>query len=153
LKEYKLAYNSRKRIALNAILEIHGELVQVCNVHLDLRINIKDRINQIADVLDKLNSHHIQKIIMGGDFNTVPIYWAGRMFPILYSRQRSKFNAFVHSKGFQTRLADIGYTMHQKIIKFSLDSIYTKGLDVSAFGIERDIKVSDHKPVWVDLEL
>ncbi len=153
LKEYDLRYNSRKRIALNAIVDIDGSLIQICNVHLDLRINIQERLDQIEDILEKLNAHHIQKIILGGDFNTVPIYWAGRVLPIFYSQQKSKFNAFVHSKGFQTRLADIGYTMHQKLVKFSLDSIYTKGLDVSAFGVERDVFASDHKPVWVDIEL
>ncbi len=153
LKEFNLRYNSRKRIALNAILEIDDQLIQVCNVHLDLRINVQERIQQAAGIIDKLNTHHIQKIVMGGDFNTVPIYWAGRVLPIFYSRQKSKFNAFVQSQGFVSRLSDIGYTMHQKLIKFSLDSIYTKSLEVTAFGVERDIMVSDHKPVWVDIQL
>ncbi len=153
LKEYNLRYNSRKRIALNAVLNINGKLIQICNVHLDLRLNIDDRIAQAAEIIKNLNAHQIQKIIVGGDFNTVPIYWAGRMLPIFYARQKSKFNAFMHSRGFQTRLADIGYTMRQKLVRFSLDSIYTRGLDVSAFGIERQVEVSDHKPVWVDIEI
>lgn len=153
LREYDLRYNTRKRIALNAVLEIDNQLVQVCNVHLDLRINIKDRLDQINDVLKKLDSHHIQKIILGGDFNTVPIYWAGRVIPIFYSNQRSRFHKFLKGAGYQTRLSDIGHTMEQKIVKFSLDSIYTKGVEISGFGVERDVSVSDHKPVWADIEL
>ncbi len=153
LREFNLRYNSRKRIAVTAIIDFEGTLVQVCNVHLDLRINIKERIAQIKDVIEKLNQHDVQRIILGGDFNTVPIFWAGRILPIFYARQRHTFNKFIHEQGFQTRLADIGHTMSQKVIRFSLDSIYSRGLEINAFGIERDIKVSDHYPVWVDFEL
>jgi len=153
LREFNLRYHTRRRIAVMAVVDFDGILVQVCNVHLDLRINVKERIEQVRDVIAKLNEHPIQKIIMGGDFNTVPLFWAGRILPIFYARQRHKFNQFLHEQGFQTRLADIGYTMNQKMIRFSLDSIYSRGLDANAFGIERDINVSDHKPVWVDFEL
>ena len=153
LRKYNLGYNSRKRIALNAIIDVDGDLIQVCNVHLDLRINIKDRISQITDVVDKIENHHIKKVVMGGDFNTTPILWALRLFPIFYSGQRKKFNIFLLKKGFQSEFLKIGYTMQQKLIKFSLDSIYSKGLKVTNFGIERDVKVSDHKPVWVDIQL
>ncbi|GAC1413123.1 MAG: hypothetical protein NVSMB66_4240 [Candidatus Doudnabacteria bacterium] len=153
LKKFNLRYNSRTRIALNAIIEVEHQLIQVCNVHLDLRINIKERTEQIEGLIKKLNDHQITKIIMGGDFNTVPLYWAARMFPIFYSPQKRKFNAFVSKSGFQTTHGKIGYTMHQRLIKFSLDSIYTKGLNYGAFGVERSLYVSDHKPVWVDIEL
>jgi endonuclease/exonuclease/phosphatase family metal-dependent hydrolase len=153
LRKYNLGYNSRKRIALNAIIDVNGVLIQVSNVHLDLRINIKDRILQISEVVEKIDSHHIKKVVIGGDFNTVPLLWMLRLFPIFYSSQRKKFNNFLLDKGFSTKFTKIGYTMQQKIIRFSLDSIYTKELTIKDFGIERDLKVSDHKPVWVDIEL
>ncbi|MDB4939872.1 MAG: hypothetical protein JWO40_297 [Candidatus Doudnabacteria bacterium] len=153
LKKYNLHFNSRDRIALSAILQIDGELVQVCNVHLDLRINIKDRLDQITDLIEKLSSHQIKKIIIGGDFNTVPIFWAARVLPIFYSAQKNKFDKYILSKGYKGTVGKVGPTMHLKLLRFSLDDIYVKDLDFVKHAVERDLTVSDHKPVWADIQL
>lgn len=153
LSYFNLRYNSRKRVAVNAILEIEGKEVQISNVHLDNRLNIKDRILQIKDVLQKLQSHRVQAVVMAGDFNTVPFFWLGRVIPIFYSPQRKKFNRFLREEGFDTHMEEAGHTMAHRFLKLSLDSIYTKGVKVNKFGIERTVKVSDHWPVWVDIEV
>lgn len=153
LSYFNLRYNSRKRVAVNAILEIDGKEIQISNVHLDNRLNIKDRILQIKDVLEKLKSHRVQRIVMAGDFNTVPFFWLGRAIPIFYSSQRKLFNRFLREEGFDTHLEEAGHTMAHRFLKLSLDSIYTKGVRVKKFGVERTVRVSDHWPVWVDVEV
>lgn len=153
LSYFNLRYRSRTRVAVNAILETGGQEIQICNVHLDNRLNIKDRITQINDVLQKLKSHRVQMVVMAGDFNTVPFFWLGRVIPIFYSSQRKLFNRYLREQGFDTHLEEAGHTLAHKFLKLSLDSIYTKGVKVTNFGVERDLKVSDHWPIWVDVEV
>lgn len=151
LPYYRSAFNSRKRIALNAIIDVGGKEVLISNVHLDLRINIKQRIEQARAVIKKLNAAKEQRIVMAGDFNTVPFYWLGRAVPIFYAGQRKKLNQYLKERGFETHLDEIGYTMNFAVLRLSLDSVYVKGVKIFNFGVERTVHVSDHKPIWVDI--
>lgn len=150
---FRLARNSRQRIAVNSILDINGTQIQIANVHLDTTLNLGARLKQVKEIVEHVKNHPVQKAIIAGDFNTTPFIFLLRLIPIFYSDQRSKFYRYLTQNGFYTKLDKIGYTMRRKVFKFSLDSIFVKGLEIVGFGIERSVTVSDHHPVWVDILL
>lgn len=148
---FKLRRNPRQRIAVSAVIEIEGMQLVVANVHLDTMLNIKNRIEQVNAIVENLKSHKIQKIVMAGDFNTLPFVFLWKLVPIFYYNQRRKFYEFLRSNGFETSMDKLGYTLRSRIFKFSLDSIFVRGLKIEDFGIERSVIVSDHHPIWVDI--
>ncbi len=62
LKE--LGFHSRERIAVHASTMVRSQTIKVCNVHLDTRLNMTERVEQLSAVLDKLKA----PVIRGGRF-------------------------------------------------------------------------------------
>lgn len=153
LQFFRLGRNSRKRIAVNSIVDIDGTLIQVANVHLDTTLNFGARVKQAKAIVEHQKQNHIKKAVLAGDFNTTPFIFLLRLIPIFYSDQRSKFYRYLNANGFYTKLDKIGHTMRRRVFKFSLDSIFVRDLEIINFGIERSVSVSDHHPVWVDVLL
>jgi endonuclease/exonuclease/phosphatase family metal-dependent hydrolase len=153
LEYFRLGLVSRTRIAQNAEIQIGGTEVLFSNLHLDTRLNFPDRATQINSIVAKLKSHRINKVLIGGDLNTMPFVWARRTVPVFYSNQRRRMDDFMSVHGFENQLYKIGHTLKQGIVRFSLDAFYSRGIKVLDFGVERSVKVSDHKPVWVDIEI
>ena len=151
LDYFRLGFVSRTRIALNAEIEIGGEQVLVSNVHLDTRLNATDRIAQIYSIVRKLNEHRINKVVVAGDLNTMPFVWAKGILPVFYDDQRKKLYDFFQGHGYESKMEKLGYTHTFGPIRFSLDAIYAKGVRMERFGVEKNIKISDHRPVWADL--
>ncbi len=153
LEYFKLGIISRTRIAQNAEILIGDQEVLFSNLHLDTRLNFPDRATQVNSILKELKSHRIKKVVIGGDLNTMPFLWARRTVPVFYSNQRRRLDDFMSKQGFENQLYKIGHTLKQGLVRFSLDAFYTRGVKVLDFGVERSVKVSDHKPVWVDIEI
>lgn len=151
LEFYKLFRRSRTRIALNAEIDYKGRDVLISNVHLDTALNFAERSSQIYSVLKELKSSHIQKIILGGDLNTLPFRWAKNAVPYFYDNQVKKMYEFLKEHGFESAMQKLDYTLRHGPLKLSLDAIYTRGVAMSDFGVERTVRVSDHKPVWADV--
>jgi endonuclease/exonuclease/phosphatase family metal-dependent hydrolase len=150
---FKLGIKSRTRIALNAEIEIGTEKVVVSNVHLDTRLNFPERAAQMLSVVRKLKQHHLKKIILGGDLNTIPFVWAKGAVPVGYDDQRRKLYDFMLEQGFKTKMGGIGYTIKSGPVKWSLDAIYTKGVLMQKCGVEHNVAISDHRPVWADIQI
>ena len=62
--------------------------LSLVNVHLDTRINSKDRLAQLAPVLDALDGVGTSQLI-GGDFNTMDVRWVRTMWPLLYVERQT----------------------------------------------------------------
>ncbi len=74
LDHHHLRFRSRCRIALAATVQTEAGRVRVVNVHLDTRINSKDRVAQLAPVIDMLDAIDGPQVL-GGDFNTMDVGW------------------------------------------------------------------------------
>lgn len=148
LPRYDLRYNSRRRVALAATIEVGGQAVRLYCVHLDLRIRSRDRARQLEPVLRAARRQR-GPVVIAGDLNTTPFTWLWRVVPVPGGRHGRKLEAFVRSRGFDTPLASSGPT--SPWLAMRLDGIYTRGVKALAYGVDRGVRISDHLPVWAEL--
>jgi endonuclease/exonuclease/phosphatase (EEP) superfamily protein YafD len=55
--------------------------------------------------------------------------------------------------GFANPIAPLGNTEEKYGIQSRLDAIFISGMQPTNAGIERDITLSDHWPVWTDVRI
>lgn len=144
-------YGLRRRVSLEATVDVGGRPLRTYNVHLDTLINAGQHIEQLRPVVEHALSHPVRTVVMGGDFNTNPFRWLFRKFPIFYSNQAGAMDTFMRAQGFSTPLAGGGSTNRRKVFKQRLDSLFTRNLTVQDSGVERRVESSDHYPVWIDI--
>lgn len=153
LPGYKLLFKLQARIALVTGIEIYGVKITVCNIHLDTRLNPKQRMHQLNACLVKLKENHGHNIIIGGDFNTIPFRSAIGGVPIFYSNQAKHLLKNMADMGFKYFCEPFGYTMKSGFLRMKLDHIFTDRLPIIKSGVEKNVYVSDHKPLWADIEI
>ena len=74
--------------------------------------------------------------IVLGDFNT------------LAPKDVDATSQLFSEEGFQTPFSNAAPTWRTFIVELKLDWLWLKGLDVKHFGIDRDVDMSDHWPLW-----
>jgi endonuclease/exonuclease/phosphatase family metal-dependent hydrolase len=141
LPRYKLFYRTRDRIALNATIRVKKDPIRLSNVHLDTRLSGLERISQVRPLLEYLKKDKVQKIILGGDFNT---YRRG---------QKKKLHKYLEEEGFSIHCENAGHTLKKGFVRLELDGIYLRNIQGGYCGIEHSVHISDHKPVWIDVLL
>ena len=94
--------------------------IALCNIHLDARLNAKQRIEQLDFVLKKLQKE--TNVIIGGYFNTIPMFLAAHLGPILYDNQNKKIHEHMLSRGFTEFCQLKKYTMRRGPLKMKLDT-------------------------------
>ncbi|HEY0546934.1 MAG TPA: endonuclease/exonuclease/phosphatase family protein [Pyrinomonadaceae bacterium] len=133
----------RKRVALGATVHLGGKTLRVYSVHAETRISNEKKIEQLAAVIDDLQTHHaqIKNAVILGDFNTLmpkDIKGTVRLFA---------------GRGFQTPFSIDDPTWKTFVIELKLDWMWLRGLDVKTFGIDRQVSLSDHWPLWAVVRL
>jgi endonuclease/exonuclease/phosphatase family metal-dependent hydrolase len=147
LKYHRLRFRSRCRIALGATVMTRDGPVRVMNVHLDTRINSRDRIAQMAPVLEELDDIDGPQII-GGDFNTMNIRWFRSMWPFPYlQRQAAAIRTRLGGNGFHTPFSGGRPTLRFLGIPLRLDWLYLKRLEAVDWDVDT-IRFTDHRGVW-----
>jgi endonuclease/exonuclease/phosphatase family metal-dependent hydrolase len=146
---FKQLFRSRQRIALNTIIKVHGKRIQICNIHLDVRLNLPERIAQIAPVLQNLKKTPADGTVLAGDLNMTPLKWSRGGIPLFYANQRGRFETYLRTQGFALQSAHLGATMARGFLRFHLDGMATNDLTVLDSGIVDDVGVSDHRPLWL----
>jgi endonuclease/exonuclease/phosphatase family metal-dependent hydrolase len=132
----------RRRVALGATVHIGPNLVRVYTVHAETRTTNERRIQQFQAVLDEL-AHHAktEHVAVMGDFNT-----------ITEDDVRSTTQLFTGA-GFQTPFPNKEPTWKTFILKLKLDWVWLRGLRPVDYGINREVGLSDHWPLWVNIRL
>lgn len=153
LPYFHSSYQARERIAQLALIEIEGATVLVCNVHLDVRVNLLERIEQMKPVLIQLDQYKTERIIVAGDFNTTPMFWYKRTVPILVRNQEKGFKFFMEQLGFNATPTKRGHSFRAGPVPLFLDEIYVRGLKMQEAGVEKNVRLSDHKPLWAKIDL
>lgn len=152
LPKHALLARSRPRIAMTATADVRGTRVMLANVHLDTTINSAERIAQVKVLIDELKKGRTQKIILGGDLNMLPFYFY-RSLPLFYRNQRKRLHEYFAKEGFSNHNESGGYTLKRGFVRFELDAIYARNIRTIRCGVERSVRVSDHKPVWLEVDL
>ena len=147
LAYHHLRFKSRCRIALAATAALADGPVRVVNVHLDTRINSKERVEQLSPVLDALDDHDAPQLI-GGDFNTMNVFWFRTMWPLLYLQKQTVAVAErLAASGFHTPFRGTRATFKFLHLPLRLDWLYVKRLKPIDWNVDT-IPLTDHRGVW-----
>ena len=136
---------NRRRVALGATLEIENRQWRVYSAHAETRIKFDKKLEQFKAVLDDLAQHpkDMPAIIMG-DFNT----WE----PNAHDKVVKLFS----DAGLKTPF-DGKKTFRRMILlvplELKLDWVWLRGLEATNCGIDRQIEISDHYPLWTNVKM
>jgi endonuclease/exonuclease/phosphatase family metal-dependent hydrolase len=152
LPYFDLHISSSRQIALGVTVDIDGTPLRLVNVHLDTRINFNQRLLQLEPAVALSPG----PLVLGGDFNTNPYTWAERTVPLLPARsiaaidQAVELDRYLEQQGFSAPTAALGDTTNMPV-GYRLDSIYCRVIHAVDAGVAREVEVSDHHPVWIDV--
>lgn len=133
--------NQRRRVALGATVEIDGgRKWRVYSAHAETRIPVDKKVEQYRAILDDLARYpsDMPAIVMG-DFNT----WepnADNKTIKLFTNAGLK-TPFGAQRTFRRRVLFVP-------IELRLDWVWLRGLEAARYGVDRQIEVSDHFPLW-----
>jgi endonuclease/exonuclease/phosphatase family metal-dependent hydrolase len=147
LQHINLHFKNRDRIAMVATVDAPNGPIRIFNVHLDGRVNKKQRLEQLGPVLEATDKAK-GPVLLAGDFNTEPILWIGHTVPIVKGQnQVTPLETLVKSHNFTTPFGEEATfpLLHQK-----LDWIFLRGLKATHSGVT-PIDFSDHNAIWVRL--
>jgi endonuclease/exonuclease/phosphatase family metal-dependent hydrolase len=133
----------RLRIGLMATVQAGATAVRLCNTHLETRLAKEKKAEQMRLILQRLReTAPAQKMIVIGDFNTIT------------EATRKTLAAVLHEHGFTTPLrGDVKTFQRYFAVRTVLDWVYLKDLRVRDHKVEESITVSDHRPIWVEIDL
>ncbi|RPJ60934.1 MAG: hypothetical protein EHM23_08645 [Acidobacteria bacterium] len=148
LPAFDLVLKNRCRIALSAVAVTPIGRVRLVNLHLDSRVTLAERLEQLQPVLS-MAGDLFEPVLVGGDFNTSDLYWLGRVLPVPGPDQEARVRAVLEAAGFRTPFVQNEPTFD--LMGLRLDSIYVRGMIWTDSGMQ-SISFSDHRALWVSLE-
>jgi endonuclease/exonuclease/phosphatase family metal-dependent hydrolase len=132
----------RRRVAVGATVLAGKTPLRVYSVHAETRMPVEKKVGHWRAVLEDLRLHAgAAGAIVLGDFNTIKgkdVTAARRLFT---------------GEGFTTPLADDDTTWKTFVIKLKLDWLWLRGLEARSAGIDKDVELSDHWPLWATVRL
>ena len=137
--------NGRRRVALGATIRVHGIDLRVYSMHGETRIGMDKKVEQMGTLLQDLKNYpeHMPAIIVG-DLNTWESNAAGKTIKL--------FSDFGLKTPFGSQTTFCRKALFIPI-EFRLDWIWLRGLEALTYGIDRQIKLSDHYPLWTNVKL
>ncbi len=146
---------SQPRIAVRADILVGDRILHLIDTHLGATLNVTDRILQLRPAIIE----GPESLLVAGDFNTSPYMWGSGAVPVLPvgavsdTDQAPIIDDYMRELGFAAPTAGLGPTEHMLGVEARLDSIYCRGMAATPGGVARDIDLSDHWPVWIDIDL
>lgn len=130
----------RPRLALKAVIHNGAQSLTVFNMHIDPHAAIEGQLEQHRAVLARAEDL-TGPIVLLGDFNT------------LSRRARREVRRLMEANGFSTPMPSGTSTWRAGLIRLHTDWIFVRGLRVKNWGVARLRGISDHWPVWVEVDL
>ena len=132
----------RRRAAVGATLNVDGTPLRVYSVHAETRMPLEKKVEHWRAVLDDLRDFPgAAGVVVLGDFNTIKgkdVKAARRLFA---------------GEGFTAPHPDGEKTWKTFVFKLKLDWLWLRGLEARASGIDKEIGLSDHWPLWARVRL
>jgi endonuclease/exonuclease/phosphatase family metal-dependent hydrolase len=142
-----MVFHTRSRIAMAATVHTPWGPLRVYNVHLDSRVNARTRLKQIAPIISEAAGWDGPRLI-GGDFNTNYLRWAGNVIPIGLSLQARAISKEMASRSFTASEDHSGPT--SDFMRLHLDWVYTRDVPVMRTAVQ-PLRFSDHHAVIATL--
>lgn len=131
----------RPRLALHVAVPFGRTRLHVFNTHIDPHATLDEQLSQHAAVLARgAEFDEREPRLLLGDFNT------------LVRRARLETRRLLEAHGYRTPLPDGTGTWRAGLLRLHADWIFARGLRVVRWGVARPLRVSDHWPVWVEVE-
>ena len=130
----------RPRLALAATIQNGERQLHIFNSHIDPHAEISEQIEQHRAVLACVEEI-TDPVILLGDFNT------------LSKRSGLAMRGLLESKGFMTPFRTGTATWRAGLVRLHTDWIFVRGAKVRRFGVARGLRISDHWPVWAEIDL
>lgn len=130
----------RPRLALAARVRFQNQSVHIFNLHIDPHASTDEQLEQHSAVIERADRLGEPAVILG-DFNT------------LTRKGCERVRAFLEERGYVTAMPTRLATWRAGLIRLHPDWIFTRGLQVARWGVIKPLGVSDHWPVWAEVEL
>jgi endonuclease/exonuclease/phosphatase family metal-dependent hydrolase len=129
----------RPRLALAATARLGPARVRLFNLHVDPHAQLGAQFAQHEAVLAEADAHD-GPVVLLGDFNTLS------RASCVAARQ------FLEERGYATPMPVGTGTWRAGPLRLHADWIFTRGLRVTRWGVARGRGISDHWPVWAEIE-
>lgn len=129
----------RPRLAVAAGVPFGGRRLRVFNAHIDTHADVEGQLRQHRAVL-ALADRSDEPTVLLGDFNTMT------------DEARRAARELLEAGGYATPLPTNTPTWRSGPLRRHFDWVFARGARVTRWGVARVRGVSDHWPVWVELE-
>ncbi|HEX8190430.1 MAG TPA: endonuclease/exonuclease/phosphatase family protein [Pyrinomonadaceae bacterium] len=129
----------RPRLAVAASVPFGGRGLHVFNAHIDTHATVEGQLRQHRTILARA-ARTPEPAVLLGDFNT------------LNDEGRRAARALLEAEGYATPLPTNTATWRSGPVRHHFDWIFVRGARVLRWGVARVRGISDHWPVWVEIE-
>ena len=130
----------RPRLAMAATVALGEEKLRLFNVHIDPHGPLDNQHQQTEAVLSIAGDYEGPVVILG-DFNT------------LSNQKAVEIRKLMESHGYSTPFpTKIATWRGAGFIRFHADWIFARGARLNRWGVVRPLNVSDHWPIWAEVE-
>ncbi|HVQ39659.1 MAG TPA: endonuclease/exonuclease/phosphatase family protein [Pyrinomonadaceae bacterium] len=134
----------RPRLAMAATISIGGpggrHNLRIVNAHVDPHAGVGGQLEQLELLIAEAEAFDGPRLILG-DFNT------------LSKRKAIETRNLLESHGYATPFPTGTPTWRGAGIRLHADWIFYRGLEITRWGVARPLNVSDHWPIWVEVDL
>ena len=130
----------RPRLAMGVTINFGEVKLRIFNVHIDPHGPLDNQHQQTETVLEHAERHDGPSIVLG-DFNT------------LSKTKAVEIRRLMESRGYSTPFPTGTPTWRGAGLRFHADWIFLNGLSVKRWGVVRPLNVSDHWPIWAEVEI
>ena len=128
----------RPRLAMAATISVGSHQIRIFNAHVDPHAAIGGQLAQLEVIAAQAEAATVPTIILG-DFNTL-------------SKQKCiDTRAFLESRGYTTPIPTGTATWRGGGLRMHADWIFSRGVRIERWGVARPLNVSDHWPVWAEI--
>jgi endonuclease/exonuclease/phosphatase family metal-dependent hydrolase len=130
----------RPRLALAADISIGPHIIRLFNAHVDPHAASDGQLAQLDVIAEQAATATMPTMILG-DFNTL-------------SKQKCfETRRFLEARGYTTPLPTGTATWRGAGLRMHADWIFSRGLKIARWGVARPLSVSDHWPIWAEIEV
>jgi endonuclease/exonuclease/phosphatase family metal-dependent hydrolase len=130
----------RPRLAIAATLGVGSKQLRIINAHVDPHAAVGGQLEQVEVLIEEANKTALPTLILG-DFNTL-------------SNDKVKATRdLMESRGYTTPFVSGTATWRGVGLRMHADWIFQRGTRIARFGVARPLQVSDHWPIWAEVEL
>ncbi|HSK65251.1 MAG TPA: endonuclease/exonuclease/phosphatase family protein [Pyrinomonadaceae bacterium] len=115
--------------------------IRVFNAHVDPHAECGGQLAQLKAITDEADQVADHPVIIMGDFNTL-------------SREKCiETRSFLESRGYTTPIPTGTATWRGAGLRMHADWIFSRRARIARWGVARPLHVSDHWPIWAEIEL